>query len=131
TMMNSFGLRVFVPAAEAFKNNNNEKAENVFLSGVMDDSLYYLKLSQKNRDNMMDNWLELRGFVFSKVVYPPITCDELKKLKTPVLLLKGDRSPSWLTSITNEIDHCLVNKEEAIIPQSSHGLESDNPGEFN
>ena len=33
--------------------------------------------------------------------------------------------------ITNEIDHCLVNNEDAIIPKSSHGLESDNPGEFN
>src|SRR6185295_530968 len=38
TIMKNFGLRVFVPAAEAFKNNNNEKAENVFLSGVMGDS---------------------------------------------------------------------------------------------
>jgi len=131
TIMKNFGLRVFVPAAEAFKNNNNEKAENVFLSGVMGDSLYYLKLSQKVRDIMMDNWLELRGFAFSKFANPPITCDELKKIKTPVLLLKGDRSPSWITSITNEIDHCLINKEDAIIPQSSHGLEYENPGEFN
>ena len=131
TIMNNFGLRVFVPAAEAFKNNNNEKAENVFLSGVMGDSLYYLKLSQKTRDIMMDNWLELRGFVFGKPAFPPITCDELKKLKTPVLLLKGDRSPLWLTLIANEIDKCLVNKEDAIIPQSSHGMEYENPGEFN
>ncbi len=131
TLMKNFGLRAFVPAREAFKNNNKERAEQVFLGGVNGDSLYYLKLSQTTRDIMMDNWLELRGFVFSKLANPPITCDELKKLKTPVLLLKGDRSPLISTSITNEIDHCLVNKEEAIIPQSSHGLEFENPSEFN
>ena len=130
TMMNNFVLRVFVPALEAFKNNNKERAERVFIGGV-GDSLYYLKLSQKVRDIMMDNWLELRGFVFSKLANPPITCDELKKIKTPVLLLKGDRSPLFLTSITNEIDKCLVTKEDAIIPQSSHGLEYENPSEFN
>jgi pimeloyl-ACP methyl ester carboxylesterase len=131
TMMNNFGLRAFVPALEAFKNNNKERAEQVFLGGVMGDSLYYLKLSQKDRDIMMDNWLELRGFVFNKLANPPITCDQLTKIKTPVLLLKGDRSPLILTSITNEIDHCLVYREDAIIPQSSHGMEYENPIEFN
>jgi pimeloyl-ACP methyl ester carboxylesterase len=131
TLMNNFGLRAFVPAREEFKNNNKERAEQVFLGGVTGDSLYYLKLSQKDRDIMMDNWLELRRFVFSKLANPPITCDELKKIKTPVLLLKGDRSPLILTSIIDELDNCLTNKEDATLPNSSHGLEYENPIEFN
>jgi len=131
TMMNNFVVRASVPATEAFKNNNKEKAEKLFLGGVTGDSLFFLKRSQKDRDIMLNNWLELRGFLFSKLVNPEITCDELKKIKTPVLLLHGDRSPLFLTSITKELDHCLVNKEDATLPQSSHGLELENPIEFN
>ncbi len=80
---------------------------------------------------MMDNTLETRGAVFTKNLFPPITCDDIKKIKTRVLLMQGDRSPLFLTSIINELDRCLGNKEKATLTNSSHGLEYENPSEFN
>ena len=79
----------------------------------------------------MNNTLELRGHVLTKDFSPSITCDHLKKIKQPVLLLKGDRSPLFFTSIISKIDSCLENKERATLPNSSHGLELENPLEFN
>jgi len=133
TMVNNFIIKTIMPAAEAFKNNNNEKAVTVFIGGVMGDSLFFSKVSQHDRDIMLDNTLELRGSVFTKNLFPPITCDDVRKIKGPVLLLKGDRSPLLFTSIINELDRCLGNKEKehATLSNSSHGLEYENPAEFN
>jgi pimeloyl-ACP methyl ester carboxylesterase len=131
TLLNNIITKSFIPAAEAFKNNNNEKAVEIFVAGVMDDSLFFSNMPQHGRDLMMDNTLELRGIVFNKNLFPPISCDDLKGLRTPVLLLTGDRSPLILTSIIHELDRCLNNKELTILPNSSHGLEFENPLEFN
>ncbi len=131
TLLNNIITKSFIPAAEAFKNNNNEKAVEIFVAGVMDDSLFFSNMPQHGRDMMMDNTLELRGIVFNKNLFPPISCDDLKGLRTPVLLLTGDRSPLILTSIIHELDRCLNNKELTILPNSSHGLEFENPLEFN
>lgn len=131
TLVNNFITKAAMPAAEAFKNNDQERAVSVFIAAVMGDSSYFSNLPQRDREIMMANTLETRGFVFSKNVFPPVTCDDLKKIKTPVLLLQGDRSPLFLTSIINELDRCLSNKEKATLPHTSHGLEYENPSEFN
>jgi pimeloyl-ACP methyl ester carboxylesterase len=131
TILNNFITKAFVPAAEAFKNNNDEKAVDVFVGSVIGDSLFFSKLPQETRDMMMANTPELKGVLFSKNVFPPITCDDLKKIKVPVLLLTGDRSPLFFTSIASELNRCLSNKKSVTLPNSSHGLEYENPVEFN
>lgn len=131
SILNNFITKALTPTSEAFKNNNNEKAVTAFLAGVLGDSLFYSKLPQQARNNMMDNTLELRGSVFSKNLFPTITCDTLNKIKVPVLLVKGDRTPVFFTAIIDELDRCLNKKELATLPNSSHGLEFENPVEFN
>jgi len=131
TILNNFITKAMMPAAEAFKNNNNEKAVNVFVGGVMGDSSFFSKMPARARETMMDNTLELRGEVFTKNLFPPITCDDIRKIKTPVLLLQGDRTPLLFTSIISVLDSCLTNKEIKVLPNASHGLEFENPSEFN
>jgi pimeloyl-ACP methyl ester carboxylesterase len=101
------------------------------MTGVMDDSSYFSKLPQRDREIMMANTTELGGIVFGKNIFSPIACDDLKKIKVPVLLLNGERSPLIFSSVISELDHCLSNREIAKLPNSSHGLEYDNPDEFN
>ncbi len=66
TILNNFITNTFGPVADAFKNNDNEKAANALVTGVMGDSLYFSRLPQKERENMMVNTPELRGIVFGK-----------------------------------------------------------------
>jgi pimeloyl-ACP methyl ester carboxylesterase len=131
TLWNNFVAKAIIPAAEAFKNNNNEKGVEIFIGGVLGDSLSFSKTPQLGQDIMMDNTLELRGIVFNENLFPSVSCDDIKKLMIPVLLITGDRSPQIFTSIINELDSCLNNNELAILSNSSHGLELDNPLEFN
>jgi pimeloyl-ACP methyl ester carboxylesterase len=80
---------------------------------------------------MMDNILELRAVVSEENLFPPLACDYIKTLKTPVLLIKGDRSPEILTTIIDELAACIEDNELATLSNSSHGLEYENPIEFN
>jgi pimeloyl-ACP methyl ester carboxylesterase len=131
TLEKKFSEAVF-PGIEAFKNNEDEKAAEIFINAVMDDNLYFTKHPQKIREIIMANTVQLKGnMLYPKTGFPEISCDDLRKIKTPVLLVTGDRSPLFLTSIINEVDRCLSNNEKATILNASHGLGYENPSDFN
>jgi hypothetical protein len=86
-LLNDFVAKVFIPTAEAFNNNNDKKAVEIFTGGVLMDSLYFSQAPQQQRDIMLDNILELRAVVSEENIFPPLDCDEIKTLKMPVLLI--------------------------------------------
>ena len=132
TIFNNFFTKAGA-AIEAFKNNEEEKGLSIFLDAVTDDSLYFSSLTQRNREILMANKLELKGILLGKRKddTPPVTCDDIKKIETPVLLLEGDKSPSFFSLIFNTIEPCLSNKERATLSNTNHGLEYENSKEFN
>jgi pimeloyl-ACP methyl ester carboxylesterase len=132
TIWNNFA-KAFIPVVEAFKNNDNEKAARELITGVTGDSLLFSNFPQWQREIMIANTADVRGsLMYSKDTFPPLTCDDFKKIEVPVLLLNGDKSPLVLFSSTrDELYRCLSNRERATLPNSSHGLEEENPIEFN
>lgn len=131
TVINNF-MAAVTPAGDAFKNNDPEKAVSIFITAVMGDSSYFSKLPQRERELLLTNTLESRGSLFlGKNPFPFVTCDDLKKIKTPVLMLTGDKSPMVLGYVTNELNRCLTNREVATLKNTSHGLNYENPVEFN
>lgn len=131
TVINNF-MATVAPAGDAFKNNDPEKAVSIFITAVMADSSYFSKLPQPDRELMLTNTLESRGSLFlGKNPFPLVTCDDLKKIKTPVQLLTGDKSPIVLGHVTSELNRCLTNREVATLKNTSHGLNYENSVEFN
>jgi pimeloyl-ACP methyl ester carboxylesterase len=132
TIEYNFMNRSVAPAAEAFKAGNDEKAIAVFVGGVIGDSAAYSTIPPEGRDMMRANVLELRGAVLSKKSpFPPVTCSDLKKINIPVLLLTGEKTVMLFSVITDELNQCLPNKEKTVLPGATHGLQFDNPGDFN
>jgi pimeloyl-ACP methyl ester carboxylesterase len=131
TILNQFATKTFGSAAEAINNNNDEQALNALIAGVTGDSLYSSRLPQKDREIMMANTAELRGILFSKNIFPPVTCDDVKKIKAPVLFVNGDLSPIIFSLIIDELSRCTSNKEIVKLIKTNHGLEYENPAEFN
>jgi pimeloyl-ACP methyl ester carboxylesterase len=131
TVLNNFIVKTVVPMTEAFKNNDSESAVRDLITGVMGDSLYYSRIPPQYREVMMENTAEARGMTLSKNIYPQLTCDDVKKIKVPVLLLTGSKSPLIFSSTIYELNNCLSNKDTATLLNASHGLESENPVGFN
>jgi pimeloyl-ACP methyl ester carboxylesterase len=46
-------------------------------------------------------------------------------------LIKGDRSPNIFGEIANALAQCIEDSEIAILSDASHGLEYENPVDFN
>lgn len=121
----------FAKAVEAFASNEQEKAVSYFLAVVTGDSSYFSRLSQYDRELMLMNTQEARANITLENIMPPTTCNDLKRISCPVLLLGGDKSPSFLSLIISKMEPCLSNKEKATLPDTSHGLAYENPSEFN
>lgn len=130
-MLNNFVTGVIIPTGEAFKNNDSKKAIASFYNGAWGKNANFSLLPKSCRDIMMDNTLELRGAMLTPNLFPPVACDDLKRINVPVLLLKGEFSPVFTTSIINMMDRCMTNKETVTLRDSSHGLVVDNPVDFN
>jgi pimeloyl-ACP methyl ester carboxylesterase len=131
TIINNFFATFLVPVVEAFKNNKNEEGVKAFINGIMGDSSYYNRLSQNDRDIMKDNFHEVKGALLGKDNSPLLGCSDVKKIKAPVLLLKGDKSPVSFSLMIEELNRCLSNREMATLANTSHGLQLESPAEFN
>ena len=130
TIANKF-FALVKPASEAFKSGNDEKAVSIFAGWVIGDTNFYNSLPAEARSAMLANTLELRGSLFSNKPFPEVKCEDLKKIQTPVLLMKGERTTSFFSIIIDEVDKCLSNKEKITLAGATHGLQMENPGDFN
>ena len=131
TIISQFMNKSILPARKAFQSGNNQKAISAFIGGVIGDTSFFSKIPPEGREMMMANFLELRGVAFSKNPFPIVTCEDLKKINVPVLLITGEHTANLFRTIITELDKCLVNKEKAVLPGATHGLEIENPVDFN
>jgi len=131
TIIRNFMIASISPAADAFRSGNNEKGVSVFIGGVTGDSSFFSKMPPEAQAMIMSNVLELRGIALTKNIFPPVSCDDLKKIKTPVLIMTGEKTLLLFSAINEELSKCLVNKEKVILSNATHGLEMENPVDFN
>jgi non-heme chloroperoxidase len=129
-LLTTFITTSIVPSGDAFKHGNDEEGVRRFVNGVLGEGSYE-KLPPPVRKRLMDNAKELKGETSSQDLFPPITCEDVQKVKAPTLLLDGELSPKMFHLINDMLDHCLPSKERAMIPAASHGLEFENPQAFN
>ncbi len=131
SLLNRLYVQVLKPATEAFRSNDNEKGVRAFINGVIGDSLYFDNLPQRIQENFIANMPEVKQNLLFGGPSEQVTCEDLGKIEVPVLLLYGSQSISFFSSMNDELYRCLSNKEKATIINAGHGLELENPAEFN
>ncbi|MBO0323670.1 alpha/beta hydrolase [Muricauda sp. CAU 1633] len=130
SLFNELKLNALEPSKDAFNKGDNEKGVATFVGGVMGDSSIFYKVSPKVKQMWMDNYVDLRGLV-SKQEFTKIDTTQLKKLNIPVLLIKGEFSPKRFSLIIDELDRFLPQNKTYTLSNSSHGLQGENPDDFN
>jgi len=85
------------------------------------------------RANLLAHAFELRREMLAERAdyYPPITCAELRHITTPVLLVRGEKSPRMFQLISDELARCLQNDTTVIIPGAGHPPNATNPAYYN
>jgi pimeloyl-ACP methyl ester carboxylesterase len=61
----------------------------------------------------------------------PITCDTLRTIKTPTLVVEGARTPAFFSEIDKVAVSCITGSRLVKIPDASHPMSADNPAAFN
>lgn len=113
-------------AAQAFINGRNEEGVESFLQGVLGPEFRIADAPPAVRQAWMDNLSEVWGVAMT---HWPVTfqMEKFRNLDVPVLLMTGDRSPTWFGAISKELHRLLPKSELVTIKNSSHGLYFENP----
>src|SRR5215208_7201794 len=59
---------------------------------------------------------------------PRVTCDELRALRLPVLVLRGERTRPWFRLIAEAAAGCIPGAGAAVVPAAGHMAIVENPG---
>ncbi|WP_161626806.1 alpha/beta fold hydrolase [Desulfospira joergensenii] len=87
------------------------------------------KFSEAARQIRRENAGSLKSLI--RDVQEPLNCENLKKIKNPVLLITGENSPRIYGRMHETLRGCLRNFQWAVIGNASHGMHRDNPETFN
>ncbi len=126
----SFVATSIMPSREAFRSGTYEEGVRRFVNGVLGDSTYE-KLPPHIKRTMIENARELKGANMDKNLFPPFACEDARDVNVPTLLIDGELSLKMFGLVQDMLEQCLPNKERAMIPAASHGLQLDNPQAFN
>jgi non-heme chloroperoxidase len=114
--------RVQSPTRDAFKRGDFKKAVQTFIDGVMEIENFFDKLSEEDKQPLMDNAKSLEG-EFEPTMPSSFSVEDIKQITTtiPTLLVKGELSPKWLLRISDILsDKMPNNTEQIVIPDFSH-----------
>jgi esterase len=115
-----------------------KKAAKLFETEGIDNGLEYFiddisgagtwrRISEERRQPLRDNAWTIAGQLRDTAT---ITCADVGSLKTPVLLVAGQKTTRQFVEILDATQKCLPSAERVMIPDASHGMQRDNPGAF-
>ena len=125
-----FMAKAWEPAKSAFQRGEMEEGVKAFINGVLGQGAFD-KLPTPIRGAMMENAPEMKAEVLSPGYFSRFTRVDAKKIKTPTLILSGELSPAMFHHIVRELRRCIPGAECAVIPGSSHMMQTGNPEAYN
>jgi len=62
---------------------------------------------------------------------PALSCGQVAGIRSPVLLVTGERSPRLFRVLNEELARCLAAEEIVTVPGAGHAVHGDNPAYYN
>jgi pimeloyl-ACP methyl ester carboxylesterase len=118
------------PMAAAMKTGDNTTAlrhlSALVTGGRPED---FDKLPESLRQILADNARTMAPLFAA--VPPNVTCDMLRGIKTPTLVLRGEKTPVFFSKINDAVGACIAGSKMGVITNASHTMSLDNPAGFN
>lgn len=125
-----FAATVIGPAEKAYRRGDMEGGTRIFVSGVLGAQAFEAlpeERKQQMRENHTADSAQLLGAGF-----PPLSATDVRRVKTPALLVTGERSPALLRrTLTRKLESLLPNVERVELPNASHLMHEQNADRFN
>ena len=62
---------------------------------------------------------------------PHLTCDMVRGIKTPTLILRGEKTPVFFSKINDAVGACIAGSKVGVITNASHTMSFESPAGFN
>ena len=129
-LLQDYRVNVSGPSRAAFREGNEEEGLKLFINGVTGDENGFDNLTPYFREAMLQNAVP-RTTIRGGGSRPSFSCDDARNVRVPTLLVHGEMSPQIFLSTNDVLEQCLPSVERATLPAASHGLEMENPEDFN
>lgn len=131
--LDRFESGTLTPARAAFVAGDIRLGVGKFFDGVTGRAGMFALLSPSARERLMEAGEALRlEFLTPPDEYmPPISEEEIRSVKFPVLLIGGQKSPRYFALIADELERLLPDSRRATVPGAGHAMYAANPARFN
>lgn len=129
-LRDDFLATVWEPAGEMMQQGKVEDGVRIFVDGVVEAGAFD-QFPSEVQDMILENACEFKLETSSSDFWTPFTCEDAAQIKTPTLLLTGDKSLRMFQLIVDELERCLPNNKSVRVPQTTHEVSSDNPEAYN
>ena len=119
-----FGARTIAPVQKAFRAGQDERAMEIFITGVLGRAAYE-RLPERRKQQMRENNSALRAQMLG-AGFPALTAADVRGVRAPTLLVAGEHSPAFLLRLTDLLAELLPTVERAQIPGASHVMHEEN-----
>lgn len=128
----AFYTNSFDPARAAFAHRDSLAAVRIIFDAFNGRGRFD-QLPAAARADLLAHAFELRQEMLAsrEQYFPTIPCAELSRVTTPVLLVRGDRTPRMFQLVTDELARCLQSDTTITIPGAAYPVHSGNPGYYN
>jgi pimeloyl-ACP methyl ester carboxylesterase len=124
----AFGARTVARANRAFRRGADERALQIFGTGVLGRESYQ-RLPEARWQQARENLNTVRAQL--EAGFPPLSDEDVRGVAAPTLLITGQRSPAYLLRLTDRLQQLLPNVERVEIADASHGMTEEDPRAVN
>lgn len=125
-LLETFLADAWEPAKRAFQRGDLAEGVKTFVDGVGGPGTFD-RSSPTARQMLLDNAREMQAEAMAAEYFTPLSCEDVRRITAPVLLLTGELSPKLFHKITDELERCVPHAERAVIEGASHGMHGGNP----
>jgi pimeloyl-ACP methyl ester carboxylesterase len=126
-----FMATTWEPATRAFQSGQLEQGVGTFIDGVSGQAGAFDRVPEPARLRMLDNARELAAETASPGYFTDFPIGQVEQISTPMLLLRGQHSPKMFHRIVDRLAEYVPNAQQAVIPDASHSMPSNNPPVYN
>jgi pimeloyl-ACP methyl ester carboxylesterase len=128
----AFYLNALDPARAAFARGDSVAGLRYFVDATAGRGSFD-RLPAAARADLLAHAFEMRHEMLAERAdyFPTVSCAELGRITTPVLLVRGERSPRMFQLISDELARCLRSDTTVVIPGVGHPPPAGNAAYFN
>jgi len=133
SLLRTFDRTVFKAARAAFVRDDSVGAVQRFWDGLAGATSPFDALPEGARARLLRSVFELRLETRADPAdyMPALACKDIGGIRSPVLLVTGERSPRMFHVINEELARCLAAEETVTVPGAGHGMSAENAGFYN